>query len=95
VFEGNGATLRAAGSGSVVTDSPFALDDGDSGITIRDFTLLGNNPNVGTANAYHPSAENQMGIAMYGAKNIEIANVTISGSWGDCLCVDETAAGHV
>jgi hypothetical protein len=95
VFEGNGATLRAAGSGSSVSDSPFDLSDYDSAITIRDFTLIGNNPNVGTANAYHPSAENQMGIAMYGAKNIEIANVTISGSWGDCLYVDETGTGHV
>ncbi len=68
VFEGNGATLHAMGSGSVVTDSPFALDDGDSGITIRDFTLIGNNPNVGTANAYHPSAESQMGSLSMGPR---------------------------
>ena len=86
VFEGNGATLRSYGSGSVVTDSPFSLDDGDSGITIRDFSLVGSNPDSGAA-IYHSGAENQMGIATYGASNVEIANVSISHSWGDCLYI--------
>ena len=94
VLEGNGATLKAAGSGSAVTDSPFALDDGDTGITIRDFTIVGDNPDSGSK-IYHSGSENQMGIAMYGAKNVEIANVTISHTWGDCLYVAATGAGNV
>jgi hypothetical protein len=94
VFEGNGATLKAMGSGSVVTDSPFALDDGDNGITIRDFNLVGDNPDSGSA-IYHSGAENQMGIALYGAKNVEIDNVTISHTWGDCLYVAATGAGNI
>ena len=87
VFEGNGSTLKAAGSGSAVTDSPFDLDKGDTGITIQDFTLLGDNPTAGTSSAYHSGAENQIGVAIYGAKNVSVNNVTISGSYGDCFYV--------
>ena len=87
VFEGNGSTLKAVGSGSAVTDSPFDLRSGDSGITIRNFTLLGDNPTAGTSAAFHGGAENQIGVTMYGARSVNINHVTISGTYGDCVYV--------
>ncbi|HLY14029.1 MAG TPA: right-handed parallel beta-helix repeat-containing protein [Candidatus Limnocylindrales bacterium] len=93
VFEGNGATLRSYGSGSVVTDSLFDLRSGDSGITVRDFTLLGDNPTAGTSSAYHGGAENQIGVTMYGARGVNINHVTISSTYSDCVYVGMTNSG--
>jgi Right handed beta helix region len=82
-FEGNGATLKANGSGSVHTDTPFALWGADTYITIRGFTIVGNN-STGLFTAYK---ENQMGVTVFGAKHVEIANNTIRNTWGDCIYV--------
>ena len=90
VFEGNGATIRTTGAGDSLRASPFLIDGGSSRITMRDLTLVGNNPDAGTANAYHPSAENQMGIAIYGAQDIDIHDVTIRGFYSDCVYIGST-----
>jgi hypothetical protein len=82
-FEGNGATLKANGSGSVHTDTPFALWGADTYITIRGFTIVGNN-STGLFTGYQ---ENQMGVTVFGAKHVEIANNTIRNTWGDCVYV--------
>ena len=95
VFEGNGATLKANGSGGRVMDSPFSLNGNDRAITIRGFTIVGNNPDAGTAATYHRGAEDQMAIVMYGAKDIEFDQLTISGAWGDCLYIGGSNADAV
>lgn len=87
VFDGNGATLRAKGSGSRPMDSPFALMAGDRGITIRDFTLVGNNPDAGTSRAFHGGAEHLAGVYLGGARDILIEDVTIRDFYGDCVYV--------
>jgi hypothetical protein len=81
VFEGNGATLRLNGSGSVLTDSAFLVNGGNSHITIQDFTIIGNNPN--TTTIYTPGAESQMAVGIWASSYIEVAHVTASHTWGD------------
>ena len=84
-FIGNGATLKANGSGGTHTDTPFALWGLDTYITIKGFTIVGNNPTglyTGTG-----GSENQMGVTIFGAKHVEIANNTIRNTWGDCVYV--------
>ena len=43
-FIGNGATLKANGTAGTHTDTPFALWGLDTYITIKGFTIVGNNP---------------------------------------------------
>jgi len=92
VFEGNGATLRANGSGSTLRDSPFAIDQGNSYITIRNFTITGNNPN--TTTLYTAGQEGQYGVGVWGSTNVEIANNTISHTWGDGIYVSGNDTTH-
>ena len=92
-FIGNGATLRANGSGGTSTDTPFALWGGDTYITIKGFTIVGNNPTglyTGTG-----GSENLMGVTIYGAKHVEIANNTIRNTWGDCVYVTQSVGPDV
>ena len=81
VFEGNGATLRAAGSGSTLVSTPFRIDQGNGSISIRGFTIVGNNPN--TTTVYTPSGEEQHGVGIWGSSDIEVAHNTIGHTWGD------------
>ncbi len=87
VFEGNGATLRAQGSASEPTDSLFALMERDERITVRGFTLIGNNPDAGTKDAFHGRDEHLHGFYLGGVSDILITDVTISGFYGDCVYV--------
>jgi hypothetical protein len=83
-FEGNGATLRSNG-GTTEASSLFWLGSylgGNSGIAIRDFTLVGNSSTPGV---YQAGREGAHGILVDGGTTIEIANVSIRGVWGDCL----------
>jgi len=85
-FEGNGATLRANG-GTTEASSLFWLGSylgGNSGIVIRNFTLVGNSSTPGV---YQPGKEGAHGILVDGGSTIEVANVTVRGVWGDCLYV--------
>ena len=93
VFEGNGATLRANGSGGTPGDSVFALFFGDARITIRNLTLQGNNPDAGTRNAYHGGAESLAGIYLGGATDITISGVTMRDFYGDCLYIGSNTTG--
>jgi hypothetical protein len=81
-FEGNGATLRSSGDAQY-TSSLFIVQG--SRVTIRDFYLVGNSPTPGV---YQAGQEFEYGILVYGATNVEIADVTISAVWGDGLQVD-------
>jgi parallel beta-helix repeat protein len=91
VFEGNGATLRANGPAATQA-SPFRLNSGNSGIVIRYFTIIGNNPN--TTTLYTAGSEDQMGVLIYGSTNIEIAHNTISHTWGDGVYVGPNVNTH-
>jgi hypothetical protein len=87
-FAGNGSTLQAAGCN--VANSPFVLGQfsSSSTITIRDFTLMGNNPDGGTSASYHGSCESAMGVAIYGTSHVDIENVTIVNVYGDCVYIE-------
>jgi hypothetical protein len=91
-LEGNGATLKANGSATKHTDTPIALWGGDTYITVRGFTIVGNN----STGLYNASAgENLMGVTVFGAKHVEIANNTIRNTWGDCVYVTQSVAPDV
>jgi hypothetical protein len=93
VFDGDGATLQ--GDGCSPGDSMFLLGraSASSGITIRDFTLRGNNPNGGTSSAFRSGCEHQMGVAIYGSSDVVITDVAISRVYGECVYVAEGSGG--
>jgi hypothetical protein len=85
-FEGNGATLRSNG-GTTEASSLFWLGSylgGNSGITIRNFKLVGNSSTPGV---YQGGREGAHGILVDDGSGIDISGVTVSGVWGDCLYV--------
>ena len=91
-FDGNGATLKGAG-GTTEASSLFWLGSyggGNTGIVIRDFTLVGNSTSPGV---YKGGKEGAHGILVDGGTDIEIRNVKVSAVWGDCLYVGTWAAG--
>ena len=87
VFEGNGATLKSNGD-TTEASSLFWIGRGSSGITIRDFRLVGNSPTPGV---YQSGREGAHGILVDGSSNVQIANVTVRGVWGDCFYVGSWA----
>lgn len=93
VLDGDGATLR--GDGCSPGDSMFLLGRAraNSGITIRDFTLRGANPNGGTRSAFRSGCEHQMGVAIYGSSDVVITDVAISRVYGECVYVAEGSGG--
>ena len=87
-LDGNGATLRGNG-GTTEASSIFWLGSyGDSGITIENFTMVGNDPSPGV---YSPGSEGAHGVLVDGGTNIQVVNVTISAVWGDCFYVGSWA----
>lgn len=89
-FERSGATLEANGAITCGRDcSLFYLDQGNTGITIRDFTLAGNSPTPGV---YDHHWEHASGITVVGGRDVEIAYVTISGVGGDGLTISGGSA---
>jgi hypothetical protein len=100
VFEGNGATLRANNPGSTWISGPFNVNSQrtsfgqNSHITIRNFNLVGSNPN--TTTIYSPgSGENQHGVGIWGGSYIEVAHNTISHTYGDGVYVSGNDDTHV
>ena len=88
-FEGDGATLRSNGVSTCGRDcSLFYLWMGNTGITIRDFNLVGNSPTPGI---YSGSWEHASGITIVAGGEVEIANVTVSGVGGDGLTLSGVA----
>ena len=91
-FEGNGATLKAGG-GTTEASSLFWLGSylgGNTGIVIRNFTLVGNSTTPGV---FQVGREGAHGILVDSGSGIEISSVTVSGVWGDCLYVGSWADG--
>jgi hypothetical protein len=88
-FEGNGATVRSNGVSSCGRDcSLFYLWTGNTGITIRNFTLVGNSPTPGV---YDGSWEQASAITIVAGGDVEIANITVSGVGGDGLTLSGVA----
>ena len=85
-FEGNGATLKSNG-GTTEASSLFWIGRG-SDIIVRDFHLVGNSPTPGV---YQRSREGAHGVLIDGSRDVEVANVTVSGVWGDCFYVGSWA----
>jgi len=92
VFDGEGATLRIAGC--EIDDSGFVVDHLASDITVREFSIVGDNIAGGTTDAFQPGCESQSGVAVYSGRNVEIANVTITGTQGDCVYLDAGGAAY-
>ena len=86
VLEGSGATLVARGSASRPLDSVFSLMYGSQNLTFRGFTLIGNNPNAGTANAFS-GGEHLHGFYIGGASGVLIEGTTIRNFYGDCVYI--------
>ena len=85
-FEGNGATLKAGG-GTTEASSLFWLGSylgGNTGIVIRNFTLVGNSTTPGV---YQGGREGAHGVLVDDGSTIDVSNVTVRGVWGDCLYV--------
>jgi parallel beta helix pectate lyase-like protein len=83
ILEGNGATLKSNGVSSCGRDcSLFYLWTGNSGITIRNFTLVGNSPTPGI---FESNWEHASAITIVAGGDVEIANITVSGVGGDGL----------
>lgn len=85
VFDGRGSRFLVTGCD--VENAPFSvgLRSPSSGIVIRDFVFIGDNPSPATSDAYTSACEHAHGIAVLGATGVEIDTVTIRGVRGDCL----------
>ena len=95
-LEGNGATLKATGSG---TNENYSLiyfqtfPGSNNGVTVRDFHFAGNDP---SPNNFAAGQEGAMGILVDGGSNFNIYSNTFAGSWGDGVEVNSGASGvHV
>ena len=83
----------AANGGTTEASSLFWLGSyggGNSGIVIRNFTLVGNSTTPGV---YQSGREGAHGILVDSGSAIEITGVTVRGVWGDCLYVGSAASG--
>lgn len=84
VFAGNGATLKQGGSGTNEHYSLIALWGGNSGISVRDFNLVGASTSPGV---FQGGREGAHAVLIDGGEGIDIANVSVSGVWGDAFYV--------
>jgi hypothetical protein len=83
VFEGNGASLVMEG----FDGSDLAIQ-GSTDIVVRNLSIDGDNPDAGTADAFHPDGQEfSHGIAIRGSHDVEIDDVAITGVWGDGIFV--------
>ena len=92
-FNGNGATLKAVGSGSNENYSLLyfvSYGGGNSGIAVRDFNLVGSDPTPGT---FTSGQEGQHGILVDGGTTFEIYGNTFSAAYGDGVEVNSGASG--
>jgi hypothetical protein len=90
-LNGNGATLKSYGpateSGSLFWLGSYGGPN--TGITIKNFRLVGNSSSPGV---YRPGREGAAGILVDTGSHINIYGLTVSGVWGDCLKVNSWAS---
>ena len=92
-FNGNGATIKAVGTGYNENYSLFyfvSYGGGNSGIKVRNFNLVGSDPTPGT---FSSGQEGQHGILVDGGTNFEIDHNTFSAAFGDGVEVNSGASG--
>jgi len=96
-LDGNGATLKSAGSydqlsSLIVLGHQYggAWTGTNSGIVIKNFNLVGSSPTPGV---FHSGQEGQSGVEIEDSTNIEIANVTVSAVYADGIKVGGTSNG--
>lgn len=85
-FVGHGATLWSIGC--TYLDSVFLLGGAgtaSSNITIEGLRLRGNNLSPATAKAHRGRCQHQHGIAIYRSRHVEVRDVDIRRTNGDCL----------
>ena len=91
-FNGNGATIKAVGTGYNENYSVFyfvTYGGGNSGIQIRNFKIVGSDPTPGT---FTGGQEGQHGILVDGGTNFEIDHNTFSAAFGDGVEVNSAAS---
>jgi hypothetical protein len=86
VFNLNGSTIKSTGAGGSVSSSVFLIEAGSSHITVRNGTLQGSNPDLGTA-IFHSGSEYAMGLASYNSDQIELDRVRVRNTYGDGVYV--------
>jgi hypothetical protein len=91
ILDGNGARINMTGTTGDFRSVGFQVRDGSSN-TIREFTMVGNNPYAGTSSVCC-SKEMQHAIAILSAADTTIENVNISRTWGDCVYVQAHTGG--
>jgi hypothetical protein len=85
VFNGNGATIRyLSDTGTSENDSVLYDQGNGSNLTFENFTLVGSSRSPGV---YVEGSEGQHGVLVQ-SSDVEVANVTISATWGDGLFVE-------
>jgi hypothetical protein len=93
IIRGNGSTLQLTGSGSAHQSSAFVIGfsyrlgyftGGVSHLTVRDFTIVGNDPTPGTFGG----GENQQAVRCNGATYLEITGITVRAVYGDGVFLD-------
>jgi hypothetical protein len=84
-FEGNGASIKATTTADD-TRSHWRFLYGSS-INFHNMTIIGADAAGGTATAYNPALEHQMGIDLRGVTGSQISAMTIENVYGDCLYV--------
>jgi hypothetical protein len=87
VFDGNGATFLVTGCGA--DDSAFTIGRWfpSSRITIRGFTITGQNTSAGTEQAFVAECEHTHGVSIHASTDIELDDLHISQTFGDCVYV--------
>jgi hypothetical protein len=84
-IDGRGASITASGCGP--SSGVFLIQDSQH-IKIHDATLAGTNANGGTTSAYHAGCEDQGGVMVYGASDVEAYGLTVERTNGECFYVD-------
>ncbi len=84
-IDGRGASLTSSGCSP---QNGLIYIQNSTGITVRNATLSGTNADGGTANAYHRGCEDQGGVMVYGGSSINVYNVTVQRTYGECFYVD-------
>jgi hypothetical protein len=85
IIDGQGATIRATTTAE--SSRSHWRFVGGSGLTVRDMRIEGANTRGGTARAYVPELQHQMGIDLRGVRGVRITGLIIGHVYGDCVYV--------
>ncbi len=86
-LDGNGTTIRLPGCQDANAGFWIGSQEYSSDLIIRGFTIVGENEDGGTPEAYKHKCESQHAIALLGASRVTVEDVHIARINGDCLYV--------